>query len=77
MATVPITIQVDAQAARAYSEASPEDRMRIEMLFSLQLQDFITNPARPLGEVIDEISARVANRGLTQETLESILRDEE
>ena len=77
MATVPITIQVDAEAARVYTEASPEDRMRIQMLLSLHLQDFITNPPRPLGEVIDEISKRVAERGLTPETLELILRDEE
>ena len=47
------------------------------MLLSLHLQDFITNPPRPLGEVIDEISMRVAERGLTPETLELILRDEE
>ena len=77
MATVPITIQVDAEVAKVYTEASAQDRQRIEMLLSLQLQDFIANPPRPLGEVIDEISARVADRGLTEEILESILRDEE
>lgn len=77
MASVPITIQVDAEVARVYTEASPQDRLRIEMLLSLQLQDFVTNPPRPLSEVIDEISSRVADRGLTQETLESILQDEE
>ena len=77
MATVPITIQVDAEVAKVYTEASAKDRLRIEMLLSLQLQDFIANPPRPLGEVIEEISARVADRGLTEEILESILRDEE
>lgn len=77
MATVPITIQVDAEVARVYTEASPQDQLRIEMLLNLQLQDFITNPPRPLGEVIKEISSRVADRGLTQEALESILMDEE
>ena len=77
MATVPITIQVDAEVARVYTEASPQDRMRIQMLLSLHLQDFIKNPPRPLGEVIDEISERVADRGLTPEILESILQDAE
>lgn len=77
MATVPITIQVDAEVAKVYTEASAQDRQRIEMLLSLQLQDFIANPPRPLGDVIEEISARVADRGLTEEILESILRDEE
>ena len=77
MATVPITIRVDAEVARVYTEASPQDQMRIQLLLSLHLQDFITNPPRPLGEVIDEISARVADRGLTPETLDTILRDAE
>ncbi|MYC30460.1 MAG: hypothetical protein F4X65_10285 [Chloroflexi bacterium] len=77
MATVPITIEVDAEVARIYTEASPQDRLRIQMLINLRLQEFIAHPPRPLGEVIEEISARVSERGLTKETLESILRDEE
>ena len=77
MATVPITIQVEAEAARVYTDASPRDRMKIEMLLSPHLQDFITTPPRPLSEVIDDISARAVQRGLTPEVLDSILRDEE
>ena len=76
MATVPITIHVDAAVAKAYTEASAQDRMRLEMLLSLHLQDFITNPPRPLGEVIDQIGARALGRGLTPEILDSILQDE-
>ena len=77
MATLPITIQVDAEAARVDTDASPQDRMKIEMPLSLHLQDFVTNPPGPLSEVIDDISARAVQRGLTLEVLDSILRDEE
>ena len=74
MATVPITINVDEEVAKAYTEASTEDRLRIEMLLSLHLHDFIVTPPRPLREVIKDISARAEARGLTPEILESILR---
>ena len=47
MATVPITIQVEAEAARVYTDASPQDRMKIEMPLSPHLQDFITTPPTP------------------------------
>ena len=77
MATVPITINVDEKVAKAYTEASPEDRLRMELLLSLRLHDFIVTPPRPLREVIKDISERAAARGLTPEILESILRDEE
>ncbi len=77
MATVPITIEVDEEVARLYAEASSQDRMRIQMLLNLRLMDFLNKPPRPLLEVIEEISANAASRGLTPEILESILRDEE
>ena len=77
MATVPITIEVDEEVARLYAEASTQDQKRIQLYLSLQLQDFITKPPRPLREVIDEMAAEAAAKGLTPEILESILRDEE
>ena len=76
MATVPITIEVDEEVARLYAEASAQDRLKLQMFLSLQLQDFITNPPRPLREVMDEMAAQAAARGLTPEILESILRDD-
>ena len=77
MATVPITIEVDEEIARAYAEASAQDRMKMKILVNLKLRDFITNPPRPLREVMDEMAAEAAANGLTPEILESILRDEE
>lgn len=77
METVPITIAVDAEAAKIYAAATPEEQWKIQLLLSLRLQDITTVPARPLSEVIDEISQRAAERGLTPEILESILRDDQ
>ena len=75
METVPITIEVDAEAAKVYAAATPEEQWKIQLLLSLRLQDITTVPARPLTEVIDEISQRAAERGLTPEILETLLRD--
>ena len=77
METVPITIEVDADAAKVYAAATPEEQWKMQLLLSPRLQDITTGPARPLREVIDEISQRAAERGLTPEILESILRDED
>lgn len=77
MATVPITIEVDEKVAKAYADASAQDRMKMKILVNLKLMEFINEQPRPLLEVIEEISANAAARGLTPEILESILRDEE
>ena len=77
METVPITIEVDSAAAKAYAVATLEEQRKIQLLLSLRLQDITTVPARPLREVIDEISQRAAERGLTPEILESLLRGED
>ena len=77
METTPITIEVDAAAAKIYAAATPEEQRGIQVLLSLRLQDLTDGPARPLREVIDEMSRRAAERGLTPEILESLLQDDE
>ena len=77
MTTTPITIEVDAETAKVYTEASPEDRLRIQMLLSLRLRELVNTPVRSLREVMDEMAAEAAANGLTPEILESILRDED
>ena len=73
MATTPITIEVDAEAAKAYAAASPEMQRKIQLSLSLHLRQIIDLPVRPFREVADDISRRAAARGLTPEILESIL----
>jgi hypothetical protein len=73
MATATISIEVDADAARAYSEAPAAQRRALELLLDLRLRELTAGPARPLQEVMDEIGARAEQRGLTPEILEAIL----
>ena len=73
MATTTISVEVDADSARAFSAASAEDRRKLQLLLSLRLRELT---ARPLREVMDEIGQEAEARGLTPEILESLLRDE-
>jgi hypothetical protein len=72
VATEPITIHVDAEAARAFNQASPEERRKLELLLNLRLLD-VTKPGVSLRETMREISARAQERGLTPEILQDIL----
>jgi hypothetical protein len=75
MATESITIRVDAEAARAYNEAPPEQRRTLEALLSMQLLE-AAKPRVPLRELMETISKRAQERGLTPERLQELLDDE-
>ena len=77
METTPITIEVDAAAAKIYAAATPEEQWKMQVLLSLRLQDLTDGPRRSLDVVMDEIGAEAEARGLTPEILESILRGED
>ncbi len=70
-----ITIRVAPTVATAYLAASKEERQKLDLLLSLRLQD-VTQAGESLEEVMQEISKRVSQRGMTPEALETILRDE-
>jgi len=70
-----ITIPLDADTARLYNQTSADLQRKLQLLLSLWLRDFILSP-RPLQVVIDEISQKAQERGLTSETLESLLNGE-
>jgi hypothetical protein len=74
MATEPITIEVDEAAARVFKNASPEERRTLEALVSLQLLEAST-PRQSLRELMDAISQRAQERGLTEEILQEILKE--
>jgi hypothetical protein len=74
MATEPITIEVDEAAARVFKNASPEERRTLEALVSLQLLEAST-PRQSLRELMDIISQRAQERGLTEEILQEILKE--
>ena len=72
MATKSITISVNADAARVYESASADQRRKMDALLSLRLSE-VAREARPLEEVMREISRKARDRGLTPEILESLL----
>src|SRR5580658_7618517 len=76
MATTTIALEVDADAARAFSAVSTEERRKLELLLSLRLQELTAQPVRPLKEIMDEIGQRAEARGLTLEILDSALRED-
>ena len=67
-----ITVRVDAETAEAYESSSEVERRKIDLLINLKLRE-IVKKVRPLEEVMEEISQKAQERGLTPEILESIL----
>jgi hypothetical protein len=76
MPELTITIPLDAQTARAYSSASPEDKKKMEALVSLWLRALAAGQYPSLRKALDEIGRKAEARGLTPEVLESLLKGE-
>jgi len=76
MAETIIALPVDAETARVYHTASPEDRKKIQVLLQLRLRELAGLPKTSLVEIMDDIGAKAQARGLTPEILEDLLRDE-
>ena len=72
MKTDEITICVDVEAATAYRAASEEDRRKLDTLLSLRLSE-VARSGGSLKQVVREISKKAQERGLTPESLKSIL----
>lgn len=77
METKKITIEVEAGAASAYESTSPEKRRKIDTLLSLQLNEAVHEETASLKDIMREMSREARQRGLTPETLQSILNEEE
>jgi hypothetical protein len=73
MSTSEITIHVKPELAKAYLEASEEDRRKIDVWLSLHLSDFLHAPS--LEEAMHAMSEEAQRNGMTPEILESILHD--
>jgi hypothetical protein len=70
-----ITIPLDADTARLYSQIPTDLRRKFQLLLNLWLRDLIISP-RPLQAIMDEISQKAQERGLTPEVLEYLLNGE-
>ena len=71
-----ITIPVDAETARAYHTASPDDQKKIQLLLQLRLRELSGLPKSSLVEIMDAVGAEAVKRGLSPEMLEALLHDE-
>ena len=70
-----ITVHVDSATVNAYEASSEADRHKFDLLIALRLKELIREP-RPLAEVIDEVSHKAQERGLTPELLEAMLAEQ-
>lgn len=70
-----ITLQVDADTALAFQAASPKDKEKVSLLFSLLLKNYYQSKQRSFLQLIDEISENAQRRGLTPEILDEILAE--
>ena len=71
-----IRIRVTPEAARAYRDASRKEQRKLDALLSLRLRDATRTP-EALEAVMDEIAANAEARGLTDDILADLLRDDE
>jgi hypothetical protein len=75
METEQITIQVDAEAARVFKSASAEDRRKLEALLSIRLSE-MTRTRESLKAIMNEISQKAEERGLTPKILKAMLDED-
>ena len=76
-----ITISVDADLAEIYYSASESERRKLDLIINLRLRNVVNQgqgqeQGRPLLEIMDDISRKAQQRGLTPEILKSILDEE-
>jgi hypothetical protein len=74
METKPITVRVNSEVARIFEASSEERKRKFEALLSLKLTQ-ATREKRTIEEVMDDISQKAQERGLTPEILDTILNE--
>jgi hypothetical protein len=70
-----ITIPVDQQVAQAWEAAGEQERQKAQVLVGLWLREVLSEKRRSLDEIMEEAGREAEARGLTQEILDSILKD--
>ena len=70
MATV--KVPMDNETAKIYETASMADKKKMQLLLSLWLREF-EKPSVSLEKLMDNVSRKARERGLTPELLESLL----
>ena len=72
-----ITIPVSNELAELYENALPEDKLKVQALLRVFINDIITPPQMSMRELMDAASDEAQAKGLTPEILAEILADDE
>jgi hemoglobin-like flavoprotein len=72
--TKPIMLQVDADVADAFNQASASQQQMIQSVISLWLK-YMAQP-NSLEEIVDQIRTEAASNGLTPDILAGLLQDD-
>jgi len=70
-----ITIQMAPQLARKYRAASEDKRRKIQSLLNLKFRSAVRSQ-RSLPSFMDEVADRATGRGLTQQKLTRLLKEQ-
>ena len=74
MATTRITIPLDPETAKAYRGARPSEKKKMQALVRLWLRDLAAAKPATLNRLLDEISEKAVQRGLTPKVLNALLK---
>ena len=69
---VTVKLSVDNETAKIYETASTADKKKMQLLLSLWLREF-EKPSVSLEKLMDKVSCKARERGLTPDILESLL----
>lgn len=69
---VTVNVSLDNETAKIYQQASLAEKKKMQVLLSLWLREF-EKPSITLEKLMDDISRKAEERGLTPEILDSIL----
>ena len=72
-----IEIPLEADLAQVYNSTTADNRRKVQLLVSLLMREIAAGDKSSLGEIMDEISQRAQERGLTPELLNTLLNDNE
>jgi len=79
METKTITLEVDAELAKAYQSAPAEAPSKLQLLLTLWLRELFVRSTSlkdvSFKDILDNLSDKTQARGLTEQTLEEMLRD--
>ncbi len=72
-----VNIPIPDSLARVYERASDDEKRKAQWLIELVLRDLFDDTPESLNDVVQDISQRAAERGMTPEILDELLRDDE